>query len=137
MAERRPPRSLLNSFDEQFWQWCGKGELRLQRCRDCGHVPWPVVQVCEQCGSEKLEFEPMSGKGKLVSWCTFEQDYYRGLLPVPYDTIVVELAEGPFFLSNPIGFRNSEAEPGMAVKVGFLDCEDDKGAFKLPVFERA
>ena len=78
----------------------------------------------------------MSGKGKLASWCTFERDYYGGVLPIPWDTIVVELDEGPFFLSNPKGFRNSEAKQGMEVKVDFIDCEDDKGTFKLPVFGR-
>jgi len=136
MAERRPPRSLLNPCDEEFWEWCGKGELRLQRCQDCDHMPWPAAMSCEKCGGERLEFEPMSGKGKLVSWCTIEQDYYRGALPVPWDTIVVELDEGPFFLSNPNGFRNSEAQHGMAVQVSFIACEDDNGAFNLPVFER-
>ncbi len=136
MAEQRPPRTVGPGHDD-FWAWCDRGELRLQRCKDCGHMPWPVVQACENCGSEKLEFVPLSGTGKLVSWCTFERPYYGDMLPVPWDTIVVELDEGPFFLSNPKGFTNAEAQDGMKVRVAFIDCEDMHGAFKLPVFEQA
>ena len=84
-----------------------------------------------------LMFEEVSGKGKLASWCTFERPYYGELMPVPYDTIVVELDEGPWFIANPLGFSNSEAQLGMPVKVSFIDCEDTQGAFKLPVFEKA
>ncbi|MBV1917167.1 MAG: OB-fold domain-containing protein [Sphingomonadaceae bacterium] len=136
MAQQRPPR-MTGPGHDTFWEGCGKGEIRMQHCPDCGHRPWPVVTSCEQCGSEKLKFERVSGKGKLVSWCTFEQSYYGDLLPVPWDTIIVELDEGPWFISNPKGFTNAEAKLGMALKVSFLDCEDQHGAFALPVFEPA
>lgn len=79
----------------------------------------------------------MSGRGTIVSWCTFERDYYNGLLPIPYDTILVELEEGPLFLGNPRGFGWRDITAGMAVKLAFLDCEDSAGPFRLPVFERA
>jgi uncharacterized protein len=136
MAEKRPPR-MTGPGHDTFWDWCNKGELRLQHCQQCGHRPWPVVQQCEECGSERLEFEPVSGRGRLVTWCTFHQPYYGELMPAPYDTIVIELEEGPYFLSNPHGFTNEEATDGMEVKVAFLDAEDEHGAYKLPVFEQA
>lgn len=137
MPEKRPPRSLQTPQDSEFWSWCDKGELRIQRCADCGHMAFPPVQPCEACGSENLEWEKLSGRGKLVSWCTIERDYYQGAIPIPWDNIVVELEEGPYFISNPKGFTNSEAEYCMDVQVAFLDCEDEHGAYKLPVFERA
>jgi uncharacterized OB-fold protein len=122
--------------NETFWEGCNRGELTIQRCQSCGHRPFPVIETCEECGGE-LIFEPVSGKGTLISWCSFHQPYYGELMPAPYDTIVVALEEGPYFVSNPQGFTNAEAEDGMAVKVAFLDCEDDQGPYKLPVFERA
>ena len=100
-------------------------------------MPWPIVTTCEQCGSEKMEFERLSGKGKLVSWCRFERPYYGDLLPVPWDTILVELDEGPWFISNPQGFTNDHAQEAMRLQVAFLECEDQHGTFSLPVFERA
>ena len=75
--------------------------------------------------------------GKVVSWCTFEHDYYRGTLPIPYDTILVELAEGPLFVSNPADFGWQDIVADLPVKLAFIDCEDSGGPFRLPVFARA
>ncbi len=136
MGERRPDRVLGGPHDE-FWAWCAKGELRLQRCAACARLSWPPVEACEHCGGRDLAWEHMSGRGKLVSWCTFERDYYDGELAVPYDNVLVELAEGPLFISNPLGFSWPEMQADMQLKLAFLDCEDSRGAFRLPVFERA
>jgi hypothetical protein len=94
------------------------------------------VRKCEQCGEQGFTWQRLSGRGKVVSWSTFQQDYYRGVLPVPYDTILVELEEGPLFISNPQGFGWQDLSPDMAVQVVFIEAEDSAGAFRLPVFER-
>jgi len=136
MAQTRPDRFLGPGHDE-FWASCNKQELRLQRCTGCSKVLWPVAKACEYCGGADLAWERMSGAGKIVSWCTFVQDYYKGVMPVPYDTILVELAEGPLFVSNPNGFSTKEIAVDMPVQLAFIDCEDKAGAFKLPVFDKA
>jgi uncharacterized OB-fold protein len=135
MAEKRPDRTLGPNHDT-FWEWCGKGELRLQRCDACHHLAWPAVHKCDACGERAFTWEAMSGRGKVVSWSTFQQDYYRGMLPVPYDTILVELEEGPLFISNPLGFGREDLAPDMPVKLAFIEAEDGAGRFRLPVFER-
>jgi len=78
----------------------------------------------------------MSGNGRVVSWCTFQRPYHRELR-VPWTTILVELSEGPLFISNPVDFEYDDVSFGMPVRATFVDCEDDAGAFRLPVFERA
>ena len=133
MPERRPDRTLGPPHDD-FWQWCDRGELRLQRCARCDHLCWPVLIACENCGSPELTWERMSGRGRIVSWCTFERDYYQGVLPIPWDNILVELEEGPLFLSNPKGFVCRDIETEMPVRVEFITCEDSAGKFSLPVF---
>jgi uncharacterized OB-fold protein len=135
MAQRRPERTLGPGHDE-FWSWCDKGELRLQRCTSCGKVCWPVVEACEHCGGHDLHWDRMSGRGKIVSWCTFERDYYAGMLPLPWDNILVELEEGPLFVSNPSGFACKDIQRNESVKLTFTDCEDSTGTFRLPVFTR-
>jgi len=135
LVPKRPNRTLGPGHDS-FWEYCAKGEMRLQCCGACGKFTWPVAQACEYCGSAELRWEPVSGKGRLVSWSTFERDYYQGVIPIPYGNILVELEEGPLFLSNPAGFTWREAVPGMKVKLTFLACEDSAGRFELPVFER-
>jgi uncharacterized OB-fold protein len=135
-VQKRPDRTLGPGHD-LFWEYCAQGELRLQRCGVCGKFTWPVQPRCEYCHSGDLHWEKMSGDGSLVSWSTFERDYYQGAIPIPYDNILVELAEGPLFLSNPAGFTWREATPNMKVRLAFLACEDKAGAFSLPVFEKA
>jgi uncharacterized OB-fold protein len=119
---------------DTFWDYCARDELHIQRCGACGELSWPPVESCDHCESPELTWEKLSGRGTVESWCTFDQQYYA-VLPVPYDTILVKLEEGPFFISNPERFSNSEAELGMPVVVAFKECEDDAGTFRLPVFK--
>jgi uncharacterized OB-fold protein len=83
MAEKRPDRTLGPGHDT-FWDWCNKGELRLQRCETCDHMEWPVVKACHNCGGESFVWDRMSGRGTVAGWCTFERDYYYGILPIPW-----------------------------------------------------
>jgi uncharacterized OB-fold protein len=136
LAETRPNRTLGGAHDE-FWRQTETGHLSLQACAAHGHLNWPPVEQCEECEDTNLAWKPVSGRGKVVSWCSFERDYYKGVLPIPWDAIVVELDEGPLFMSNPKGFKFVDVTFGMPVKVAFLDCEDEAGEFRLPVFERA
>ena len=49
---------------------------------------------------------------------------------------MVELDEGPLFISNPLGIPPDEIKRGTRVRVAFIDAEDAFGAFKLPVFQK-
>jgi uncharacterized OB-fold protein len=126
----------MGSNHDEFWEFCNRGELRLQKCLACAEISWPPVRACESCNSSRFAWAVLSGRGRIVSWCRFEQKYYDDL-PVPWDTILVELDEGPLFITNPKGFTNDEVRSGDRVKVAFICCEDDAGEFRLPVFERA
>lgn len=136
LVEKRPDRTLGAGHDT-FWEWCGKGELRLQRCRGCDGITWPVRQACEHCGGTDLYWYRTSGRGRLVASTRFERDYYRGLLPIPWDSILVELEEGVLFLSNPADFVMDDLPAGSAVRLAFIECEDSAGRFSLPVFRKA
>jgi uncharacterized OB-fold protein len=122
--------------DELFWDHCAQDELWLQRCAVCGHRPWPPTEACEACGGGQFHWERLSGRGTVVSWCTFEKPYYEQL-PVPWDVILVQLEEGPLFITNPLGFDVSEVAFDMPVTVAFVAAEDDAGPFRLPVFQKA
>lgn len=49
-----------------------------------------------------------------------------------WDTIMVELVEGPSFISHPGDFGAADIEPGMPVKVAFVSCEDKMGHSIFP-----
>jgi uncharacterized OB-fold protein len=135
MAQRRPDRVRGPGHDD-FWAWCDQGELRIQQCAVCAKFTWPVRRDCEHCGAPDLAWTRMSGRGRVASWCTFERDYYQGLLPIPWDTVLVELEEGVLFISNPVQMTWRDLAPGLPVRLVFADCEDGRGPFRLPVFEK-
>ena len=78
----------------------------------------------------------VSGRGRVVSWCTFGKRYYDEL-PVPWDAILVELEEGPLFVSNPDVSVVTRSRMEMPVAVDFVEAEDEAGVFRLPVFRKA
>jgi uncharacterized OB-fold protein len=133
VTDKRPDRTLGPGHDE-FWAFCASGELRLQVC-DNGHISWPVNPTCNTCGSTRLEWRAMSGRGTVVSWCEFNRDYYGGAFPLPWPVIIVALEEGVFFLSNPQGFAVGPETMGLPVKLAFSSCHDSAGEYRLPVFE--
>lgn len=135
ISEARPNRTLGPPHD-RFWAHCAEDALYIQRCAQCCEFAWPPVRACENCGSADLAYAPTSGKGKIISWATFERDYYGGALPIPWDTILVQLEEGPLFVSNPSGFSWPEIVIDMPVFVTFISARDDAGEFRLPVFAK-
>ncbi len=135
MTERRPNRTLGPNHDT-FWSYCNQAELRLQRCVSCGRIQWPPTPMCNECLSDEFIWDAMSGRGTINTYCTFERPYYAEC-PPPWEAILVELEEGPLMMSNPSGFSVEGMARGTPVRLAFIDCEDDAGPFKLPVFALA
>lgn len=129
----KPARTLRDEHDRAFWQWCDKEELRVRRCGACGKYEWPPMPKCERCGGEAFSWERLSGRGKVRSFCTFERQYYPEC-PPPWTTILVELDEGPLFISDPDGIPLEALRDGLPVQLRFLRCRDTHGEFNLPVF---
>ena len=90
-----PKRALPVATPEtqHFWAGTAAGELRLQRCRECGDAYFPPQPWCPHCASDDVEVFVASGEATLYS-------YVISHLPapgfaVPYVLAVVTLAEGP------------------------------------------
>jgi uncharacterized protein len=128
---------VLGLGHDEFWAWCNQGELRLPLCEGCGELAWPVFEVCEHCGGRAFSWQRMSERGKVASCCTFNHDYQRGMLPVPYDSILVELEEGALFVCDPADFGGEDISYEIPVTESFLPCADGAGPFRLPVFSKA
>ena len=135
MAAPRPNRT-LGVHDRPFWEFTKKHELRFQKCDDCGKYIWPPAPVCDKCLSWKLSWTEVKGTGEVRAWVIFHRQYFPEL-PPPVPVILVELAEGPLILSNPLDIPVKQLKESMKVKLSWLDCEDKQGQFGLPVFEKA
>ena len=72
------------------------GKMCVQRCEDCGHHSHPPRYHCGDCFSGRYSFVPVSGAGTVyshtLSHFTTEAAWKD---EVPYQTVVVELDEGP------------------------------------------
>ena len=123
----------MDPYAEQFWSFTTKNELRLQQCGDCGGMRWPPAAVCDGCLSASYKWVEVTGAAKLVSWVTFRRQYFPQY-PPPHTAIVVELGEGPLFVSALDDERVAELHEGMEMELGWKPSQDRHGEYNLPVF---
>jgi len=129
------PLPELEGFSGDFYGFCKAGELRFQRCDDCGawrHVP---REICAECGSFGWSWQASSGRGEVFTWTVVG----RALHPafgdsVPYAPVVVEMEEGVRLLSDVADCPPEELEIGMPVDV-FFDAVT--ASISLPRFRRS
>ena len=77
-----------------FWTAGAEGELRFQRCGDCGHWLHPPGVICPQCRSENLAPQAVSGLATVAAVTINYQPWMPGL-DVPYAIAIVALDEDP------------------------------------------
>jgi hypothetical protein len=97
-----------------YWEGIAAGELRLQRCTDCGAWRWPARTICNRCRSFAAEWVKASGLGTVVSWIRTHQIFIRSFADdAPYVTIEVQLDE-----QDDIRLIGRLAEPGTEPEIG-------------------
>ncbi|WP_428390995.1 Zn-ribbon domain-containing OB-fold protein [Lichenicoccus sp.] len=98
----------------QYQSYLRQGAIHLQRCRACtGPVIFPPRTLCPRCGSTKLEWAPISGKGTVYSATVIHQRPERG---GDYSIALVDLAEGARMLSSVRGMPAGDVAIGIAVR---------------------
>jgi uncharacterized protein len=122
-----------NADDKFFWDGCRKHKLLFQKCLNCGLVRCPPSIICPNCYSDNTKLIEATGKGKVYTYIVYHRAYHPGFeSEVPYVTAVIELEEGPHFLSNIIGCSPDEVKCDMHVKIFW---EDISGEYSLPKFK--
>ena len=78
--ERPSPRPTVRILpnpvgpNAEFYAWAARGELRLQRCADCGTWRHPPRHRCAACGSLASDVGAASaGRGRIFSWTITHQ----------------------------------------------------------------
>lgn len=118
------PAPIPSPLSRPFWEAARRGELALQRCRDCGRFRWTPQYLCRHCHSQHYDWVATSGRGAVYSYTVV----HRAPLPdfqAPYALAVVELEEGPLMLTNILDCPFEELRIGMRVEVALrpLDAE--------------
>ncbi len=131
---RRPdPRT--TPLAAPFWEAANERTLSTPKCRACGERHFPPGPVCPECLSNDLEWVPVTGRGKLVSWVVFHQVYWEEVREdMPYLVATVDLDEGIRLITSLTGAAAEYPVYGMPLRVNYL--ENTYGQL-LPVFEAA
>lgn len=120
MSDYKRPLPVIDDRNRPFWEAASAGELRMQKCLDCGCLRHPPGPLCPGCQSARVEWVGLSGKGKVWSHCVFHRAYFPGFADeMPYAVVLVQLDEGPKLYSNLVGVANDEIRVGMPVEVHF------------------
>lgn len=131
----RKPLPQPNADDQFFWDGCKQHRLLFQKCLDCGLVRWPPDIICPRCHSSATDIIASQGRGKLYTYAVYHRAYHPGFAgELPYVTAVIELAEGPHFLSNMVDCSPDDLKCNIPVEVFW---EDITAEFSLPKFKPA
>jgi uncharacterized OB-fold protein len=115
-----------------FWDAANRGELALQRCRQCGESRFPPSVICPECSSLESDWTAVSGRGKVYSYVVFHRAYHPSFKDdIPYAVACIELEEGARLLGNVTGIAPDQLKCEMPVEVWF---EDIGGGKRLPKF---
>ena len=120
---RIPSSAVLGLYDVPMWESIVHRKMELQCCSDCGEYLYPPAPVCSHCLSSALQWKPISGRGKIMSWVRFERAYLDEY-PAPYKVIAVRLAEGPVLISNPDPIDESSCSIGTEVAITYAEMPD-------------
>lgn len=134
--ERRKPVPEIVPLTQPFWEATARKQLVIQRCTDCRAWVWCPRPACVECGSEKLQWTPVSGRGKIFAFSVIREVVGRSLRAfegdIPYVTAWVDLEEGPRLTSNIVNCPTEKLRIGMEVDPVFEEAAP--GIF-LPKFK--
>jgi len=128
-APTKKPAPQINATTQPFWDAAKKGELRMQKCADCGHIRFPIGPVCTSCLSDRSDWVKLSGRGTVLSHLVFHRAYSPAWKEhVPYSVAMVQLPEGPRMFTDIVDPERRYIEEdlvGRAVEVWFDPVEGD------------
>ena len=133
-----PDLERLPDYERGFWEGSKAGELRIQRCSDCGlyrHLPMPM---CPGCSSLEYGWTGVSGRGFVYSFLIVRHPVHPAIAEkeqVPYNICMIELEEqeGLRICSNVLEVAPEDIHIDMPVQVTFVPAVDDPEVV-LPVF---
>jgi uncharacterized protein len=125
----RKPIPVPDEVTKPFWDAVNERRLVAQYCTACKRYQQPPERQCGKCGSQMLEFRPLSGRGTIYSLQVMHDTRVRLMQEYqPFSIAVVEVEESPdvWFLTNLPGSAPGEATIGDPVEVEFEQIAPDK-----------
>ena len=122
----RKPLPVVTPGNRPFWAAAQAHALRVPRCSVCGSWVFPIAPICQNCWSESLNWDLVSGRGVVTSWVVFHRAFDPAFaLDVPYAVVQVQLEEGIRLISNLVDVAPSEIRVGLPVEIDFVDVTSE------------
>ena len=107
-----------------FWDGTAAGELRIQRCAQCGAVRHPPGPMCPACGEPADGgYGVAAGTGEVFSYVVHHHPPVPGK-QLPMVVALVQLPEGVRMVGEMPGVRPDQARIGLPVRVTFVSAGD-------------
>jgi uncharacterized OB-fold protein len=117
-------RPVVSRDTAYFWAGTAAGELRLQRCGECGRLRHPPGPACPDCGAVRPDFVVASGRGTVYSYVVHHHPPVPGR-SLPIVVGLIELAEGVRMVGELLDAAPERVEIGAPVEVAFVRVDDE------------
>lgn len=103
-----------------FWEGLEQERILMQRCLGCHRWVWYPRPHCPACSSRELEWQPLSGRASLYSFCISPRPTAPEFADaLPQRLALVALAEGPRLATTLVGEDDERWQVGMALEPVF------------------
>jgi uncharacterized OB-fold protein len=97
----------IDALNAPYWNGLVQGEVRLQKCGQCGVHQYPAESFCYACGARELSWVAVAGEGSVYSFTVVHQLYHKAFKAfMPYTVVIVQMDEGPRMLSAMLGLKS-------------------------------
>jgi uncharacterized OB-fold protein len=130
MSEYFKPLPKPTPTSRPFWDAAKRHELTIQRCGACKSYVYYPRDRCPRCFADQLEWQRVSGRGRVYSYTIVRRASARSFGDGPYVLAIVELEEGPRMTSNIVA-PPEKIRVDMPVEVFFDDVTPDRTLVKF------
>ncbi|MFQ6065277.1 MAG: Zn-ribbon domain-containing OB-fold protein [Candidatus Bathyarchaeia archaeon] len=107
-----------------------KGRIMGIRCKKCGRLYFPPRADCADCLSSDIEWIPLSGRGKLITYTTAH--FAPAGFEAPYTLALAELEEGVrVFTRVSREIKEDEIKIGMNVRLVPVKLSNERITYEL------
>ena len=104
---------------ENFYRFCGQRKLMAVKCKSCNAVLWPPRAICPKCFNDKFEWEPLQGRGRLLTYTVIHFPPTQFQAIAPYAVGIVKMQEGPQLPGMIRNVRLDGLKIGMSLQADF------------------
>ncbi len=123
---------IIDAESEPFWAGTKERKFPIRHCQACGRNHFYPRHYCPHCWSDRCEWQPVSGCGRVYSYTVIHHNDvppFKDMLP--YIVALIDLDEGVRVTSNLVECTPEIVHVGMPVEVIYEQITEE---ITLPQF---